>query len=236
VYNQQLKKGANTSEPLTTASGTSDSDSSSSDDMSAPETHNDFPENEYDGKSPSNSLEAAPIKKKKAPPPRKITNSDSDSSSTDDSDDDSDSDSDSDSHSTGAPSGGKNYNNLRVSGEIKELFKFVDQFKPTESELPTHLKPFLPDYIPWIGVPDLFLKVPRFVIAVPVSALWWHVLTYFLAHRPDGAPEKAGLERLDEPAAVQTDKNIFEMQLRSQSKVCLFMANQPPTCENDRCP
>lgn len=125
--------------------------------------------------------------------------SDSESTSTDDSDSDSDSDSEGSSPRAGGGGGvkRKNYDNLRVSAEIKEIFQYVDAFEPQTIELETQLKPFIPEFIPSIGVPDVFVKMPR----------------------PDEVDDRLGLAVLDEPAAHQTDTEIFAMQLRSSSKV-----------------
>lgn len=88
------------------------------------------------------------------------------------------------------------YSTLNVSHEIKELFEFIDKFKPADIELQTALKPFIPEYIPAVGDIDAFLKVPR----------------------PDDKPEFLGLTVLDEPATVQTDPTVLELQLRTFSK------------------
>ena len=36
--------------------------------------------------------------------------------------------------------------------------------------------------------------------------------------RPDGKPEALGLKQLDEPAAVQSDPTVLDLQLRAVSK------------------
>lgn len=200
MYNQQKAKlKSHPSSALKTASGSSDSESTSSDDMSAPNvSRDDMPTNEYEGleKRPTGPLEGLSPSPTRAPKKKgKGKGSDSDSSSsTDDSDSDSDSDA---SDSPRAGSRRKNYDNLRVSAEIKELFKFVSEYEPQTVDLPTVLKPFIPDYIPSIGIPDVFVKMDR----------------------PDGKHDRLGMAVLDEPASQQTDKDIFEMQLRSNSKV-----------------
>ena len=50
---------------------------------------------------------------------------------------------------------------LQVSAEVKELFQYIGRFKPNKVELDTHLKCFIPDYIPAVGEIDSFIKVPR---------------------------------------------------------------------------
>lgn len=70
-----------------------------------------------------------------------------------------------------------------MSAEVKELFSFIDKHKPTDIELETKLKPFIPEYIPAVGDIDAFIKIPR----------------------PDKKPEKLGLTVLDEPATQQSD-------------------------------
>lgn len=90
----------------------------------------------------------------------------------------------------------KDYDNLNVSAEVRDLFQYIDRFKPTESELETTLKCFIPEYIPAIGEMDAFIKVPR----------------------PDAKEDSLGLKFLDEPAANQSDPTVLELQLRAMSK------------------
>eukprot|EP00607_Mallomonas_marina_P009859 CAMPEP_0182419634 /NCGR_PEP_ID=MMETSP1167-20130531/4041_1 /TAXON_ID=2988 /ORGANISM="Mallomonas Sp, Strain CCMP3275" /LENGTH=460 /DNA_ID=CAMNT_0024594651 /DNA_START=128 /DNA_END=1510 /DNA_ORIENTATION=+ len=90
----------------------------------------------------------------------------------------------------------KDYAQLAVSSEIKDLFQYIERFKPHEVELETTLKCFIPDYIPAIGEMDAFIKVPR----------------------PDGKDDELGLKILDEPAAQQSDPTVLELQLRASSK------------------
>eukprot|EP01116_Phalansterium_solitarium_P021623 TRINITY_DN679_c0_g1_i3.p1 TRINITY_DN679_c0_g1~~TRINITY_DN679_c0_g1_i3.p1 ORF type:complete len:347 (-),score=125.89 TRINITY_DN679_c0_g1_i3:326-1366(-) len=88
------------------------------------------------------------------------------------------------------------YSQLNVTHEIKELFDFIDKFKPADIELQTTLKPFIPEYIPAVGDIDAFLKILR----------------------PDDKPEMLGLTVLDEPSTVQTDPTVLELQLRATTK------------------
>ena len=63
----------------------------------------------------------------------------------------------------------KDYENLPVSAEIKELFAYISRFSwflfsysrfnPQVQELDTKLKPFIPDFIPAVGDIDAFIKV-----------------------------------------------------------------------------
>ena len=85
---------------------------------------------------------------------------------------------------------------LPVSAEIKELFQYITRYKPHNIELETKMRPFIPDYIPAVGDIDPFVKVPR----------------------PDGKADNLGLDKLDEPAALQSDPNVLQLQLRAVSK------------------
>ena len=51
------------------------------------------------------------------------------------------------------------------------------------------MKPFIPDYLPAVGDPDDFIKVPR----------------------PDGKSDYLGLKILDEPSIKQTDPAILKL-------------------------
>ena len=72
----------------------------------------------------------------------------------------------------------------------------MPRYKPHNIELETKMRPFIPDYIPAVGDIDPFVKVPR----------------------PDGKADNLGLDNLDEPAAVQSDPNVLQLQLRAVSK------------------
>ena len=92
------------------------------------------------------------------------------------------------------------YADLRVGNDVKDLFQYIERYKPHQIELDTRLKPFIPEYIPAVGDIDAFLKVPR----------------------PDGKVEAAhmqlGLGILDEPAAQQSDPTVLDLQLRQSRK------------------
>lgn len=88
------------------------------------------------------------------------------------------------------------FKHLQVSSEIKDLFLYIQRYKPHEVELDTALKCFIPDFIPAVGEMDAFVKVPP----------------------PDGRRDELGLKVLDEPAAQQSDATVLELQLRASSK------------------
>jgi intraflagellar transport protein 46 len=90
----------------------------------------------------------------------------------------------------------QDYAHLNVSAEIRDLFQYIERYKVQTVEIETTLKCFIPDYIPSIGEMDAFIKVPR----------------------PDGKDDELGLKRLDEPAAIQSDPTVLELQLRAMSK------------------
>ena len=58
----------------------------------------------------------------------------------------------------------KDYQHLNVTNEVKDLFDYIERFKPQEVELESTLKCFIPEYIPAIGEMDSFIKVSDWVI------------------------------------------------------------------------
>ena len=80
--------------------------------------------------------------------------------------------------------------NLPVSSETKELFEYIQRYKPQKIDLETKLKPFIPEYIPAVGEVDAFLKMPK----------------------PDGQKEDLGISVLDEPALNHEDKTVLELK------------------------
>jgi len=90
----------------------------------------------------------------------------------------------------------RDYANLNVPPDVRDLFQYIERYKPQEVELETPLKCFIPEYIPAIGELDGFLKVPR----------------------PDGKEDSTGLKFLDEPASNQSDPTVLELNLRAKSK------------------
>jgi intraflagellar transport protein 46 len=90
----------------------------------------------------------------------------------------------------------RDFDTLNVSAEVRDLFQYIDRYKPQEQDLDTVLKCFIPDYIPAIGEMDAFIKIPR----------------------PDAQEDSLGLNFLDEPSSNQSDPTVLELQLRAQSK------------------
>ncbi|XP_017885006.1 intraflagellar transport protein 46 homolog [Ceratina calcarata] len=87
----------------------------------------------------------------------------------------------------------KDFEDLEVSMEAKELFQNIMRYTPQKVELNYKLIPFIPDYIPAVGDIDAFIKIPR----------------------PDGVEDKIGLTVLDEPCTDQSDPAVLHLQLRS---------------------
>lgn len=80
--------------------------------------------------------------------------------------------------------------NLPVSGEVKELFEYIQRFKPQAIDLETKIRPFIPDFVPAVGEVDAFLKM----------------------NKPDGSAEDLGITQLDEPALNSEDKTVLELK------------------------
>lgn len=83
--------------------------------------------------------------------------------------------------------------NASASQEIQDLFRHILDFSPFVAELPTKLRPFIPEYIPVIGDLDPFVKIPR----------------------PDGRPDGLGLYVVDEPAIPQSNPAVVLLELRA---------------------
>lgn len=90
----------------------------------------------------------------------------------------------------------KDFEQLNVTAEVRDLFQYIERYKPQEVELDTPLKCFIPEYLPAIGELDAFIKIPR----------------------PDGKEDGLGLRYLDEPSSNQSDPTVLELQLRAKSK------------------
>lgn len=90
----------------------------------------------------------------------------------------------------------RDYQQLNVPMEVRDLFQYIERYKPHEVLLETPLHCFIPEYIPAIGELDAFIKVPR----------------------PDGREDGLGLRFLDEPSSNQSDPTVLELQLRAKSK------------------
>ena len=82
------------------------------------------------------------------------------------------------------------YANLQVANDVKELFEYIQRYKPQKIDLDTKLKPFIPDYVPAVGEVDAFLKMPK----------------------PSGDKEDLGITPLDEPALNAEDKTVLELK------------------------
>jgi len=44
---------------------------------------------------------------------------------------------------------------------VKDLFEYIQRYKPQKIELETKIKPFVPEYMPAIGEVDAFLKMAK---------------------------------------------------------------------------
>ena len=88
------------------------------------------------------------------------------------------------------------YVNLQVSPEVKEMFQYIQRYKPHQVDLETKVRPFIPDYIASVGEVDAFLKVQR----------------------PDGSEEVLGILVLDEPKLNQSDPALLEIRLKPKFK------------------
>ncbi|KAH9096715.1 hypothetical protein LEN26_017390 [Aphanomyces euteiches] len=73
--------------------------------------------------------------------------------------------------------------------DIERLFQYIEDFKPEVVELPIYIQPFIPDYLPSIGMPYEGT----------------HVL------RPDNMEDPIGVNVLAEPGGIQS--NVAELQL-----------------------
>lgn len=83
--------------------------------------------------------------------------------------------------------------NAKAPREMQDLFHHIMDFRPFVAELPTKLRPFIPDYIPAIGDLDPFVKIPR----------------------PDNRPDGLGLYVVDEPAIPQSNPAVVQLELRA---------------------
>jgi intraflagellar transport protein 46 len=82
--------------------------------------------------------------------------------------------------------------NQRASREMQELFMTIAQYQPQVQELPSKLRPFIPDFIPSVGDLDPFCKIPR----------------------PDGRPDNFGLTVVDEPSANQSNPAVVALYMK----------------------
>ena len=138
----------------------------------------------------------------------------------------------------------KDYSSLTVTSEVKDLFQYIERFKPQEVQLESTLKCFIPEYIPAIGEMDAFIKVrilkiifvsfhciSLFAFSMPyiffgnvflLLSFYFSVCStvyrLFQVPRPDKKDEDLGLKFLDEPCGSQSDPTVLELQLRAMSK------------------
>lgn len=83
--------------------------------------------------------------------------------------------------------------NATAPREMQDLFNHILDFRPFVAELPTKLRPFIPDYIPAIGDLEPFVKIPR----------------------PDGRADGLGFYVVDEPAIPQSNPAVVLLELRA---------------------
>lgn len=102
------------------------------------------------------------------------------------------------------------FEHLKVSSEMKELFQYITRYTPQNIDLDTKLRPFIPEFIPAVGDIDAFIKVPR----------------------PDSISDKLGLIVLDEPCAKQSDPTVLDLQLRAISKETTYKSVAVKSLEN----
>lgn len=81
--------------------------------------------------------------------------------------------------------------NQRASREMQDLFACIAAYQPLSQELPSKLRPFIPDFIPSVGDLDPFCKIPR----------------------PDGRPDNLGLHVVDEPSSTQSNPAVIKIWL-----------------------
>eukprot|EP00163_Fabomonas_tropica_P002184 TRINITY_DN1163_c1_g1_i2.p1 TRINITY_DN1163_c1_g1~~TRINITY_DN1163_c1_g1_i2.p1 ORF type:complete len:436 (-),score=98.82 TRINITY_DN1163_c1_g1_i2:958-2265(-) len=96
----------------------------------------------------------------------------------------------------------QDYEHLQVSGEVKELFSYIGRYKPLDIDLPAHMDPFVPEFLPAAGDLEAFLTVPR----------------------PDGRVDGTGINVVREPNVKQTDKAVLTLKLRQKNKTAASFA------------
>ncbi|XP_063912910.1 intraflagellar transport protein 46 homolog [Zophobas morio] len=97
----------------------------------------------------------------------------------------------------------KQYENLDVNPEIKEIFQYITKYIPQQMTLDHKFKPFVPEFLPAVGDIDAFLKV------IPPSKT--------ITGEEFATNQHLGLTVLDEPAANQSDAALLHLQLRAES-------------------
>ncbi|CAG9856692.1 unnamed protein product [Phyllotreta striolata] len=98
----------------------------------------------------------------------------------------------------------KDFEQLEVDDEVKDLFQFISRYTPQQINLTHKFKPFVPEYLPAVGDIDAFLKVYP-----PESTVDDEKRTESFEH--------LGLTVLDEPASNQSDPAVLYLRLRAAS-------------------
>lgn len=111
----------------------------------------------------------------------------------------------------------KDFDNLDVPPEIKQLFENIVRYTPQKFEIEYKLQPFIPEYVPAVGDIDAFLKV--LPPAIPETAITAAMRLHLAG---------LGLKVLDEPCGNQTDPALLHMKLRSTSTVTGALIAGPP--------
>jgi hypothetical protein len=103
---------------------------------------------------------------------------------------------------------------LDVSAEIKELFQYIQRYKPHHLELESSLKCFLPDYTPSIGQTDAFLKVPRPDDGSPSSQCPARTACQLTSTPPRGMSAELGLKVLD----FEPNTKVHELAVTAEAE------------------
>ncbi|XP_022904179.2 intraflagellar transport protein 46 homolog [Onthophagus taurus] len=119
----------------------------------------------------------------------------------------SDSDSESDEKKKNLPGeyDPKNFDDLDVNEEVRDLFQFIIKYTPQNLNLDFKFKPFIPDYIPAVGDIDAFIKVVPPQQGIDDD------------EKNGIKTDHLGLTVLDEPSAAQSDPALLHLQLRASS-------------------
>ena len=117
------------------------------------------------------------------------------------------------------------------------MLAFIAGYAPAAENavLAAPLRPFVPDLQPAVHAPDDFIKVRGAGHGSPRANAWLYVggtsecvvrplaasllpTSSLQPPRPDGADETLGLRIIDEPAPVQSDPALLELQLRAATR------------------
>jgi hypothetical protein len=69
---------------------------------------------------------------------------------------------------------------------VRDLFQYIERYKPQEVELDTPLKCFIPEYIPAIGELDAFIKVIIILDPIGLYLIQYHVRSLVQMERMTG--------------------------------------------------